>query len=159
MIHRLMRAILEDPECVVLPRNGQPSPAPEHSVPPDLALFYEQCGGVTLFPGANAPLRILPPDRVVLANPVIVGQRCEGDRTASWYVVADDLQSNYVTIDMFPTRLGRCYDSHFDRHGVAGSCPVVAHSFTELLQSLYRARGVSHFWLSPGFRSLGDAYG
>jgi len=62
-----------------------------------------------------------------------------------------------VTIDCSPTRLGRCQDGFWDRHAVAGSCPLVALSFAELLERLVEGRGERWYWLrdDPGY---GDAY-
>ena len=31
-----------------------------------------------------------------------------------------DMENNYITIDLAKERLGRCYDSFWDRYGVAG---------------------------------------
>lgn len=55
-------------------------------------------------------------------------------------------------------RLGRCYDSNWEIHGVAGSCPIIANSFTELLERLVMNNGKHWYWLQDDFTSLGDAY-
>jgi hypothetical protein len=43
-------------------------------------------------------------------------------------------------------------------HGVAGSCAVISHSFTDLLAGLIACRGEYIFWEDDSFVSLGDAY-
>lgn len=55
-----------------------------------------------------------------------------------------------VTIDCSADRLGRCYDSFWDSHGVAGSCSIVALSFTDLLQRLLDNNGDYWYWLGDG---------
>src|SRR5262245_9597659 len=79
---------------------------------------------------------IVPPDRVVPANPIIVGQEYADDITASWHIIADDGNGDYLTIDLHPERLGRCYDSFHETHGLVGDCPVIVSQWTgSLLRS------------------------
>ena len=81
-----------------------------------------------------------------------------GDISDLWFSIADDGNGDYLSIDLAPGRLGICYDSFHETHGVAGSTPVIARSFTELLTSLLQSRGNRPYWLEDGFVSLGDAY-
>lgn len=67
-------------------------------------------------------------------------------------------KSIYITIDLAEKRLGRCYDSFWDRHGVVGESTIVAKSFTELLSQLFGNQGKSLFWLNSDFVYIGDAY-
>jgi hypothetical protein len=101
--------------------------------------------------------RASPPD-LAPANPVIIGHQVDDDITSSWFIVARDPDDACLTIDLHPSRLGRCYDSFWDRHGIPGSCPVIASSFTDLLRLLLANQGAHWHWLQPGFESLGDAY-
>jgi glycosyltransferase involved in cell wall biosynthesis len=39
-----------------------------------------------------------------------------------------------------------------------GECPVIAKSFTELLNQLVQNNGERWYWLKEDFESLGDAY-
>ena len=56
-------------------------------------------------------------------------------------------------------RIGRCYDSFWDRHGVVGECSVIARSFTELLWNFIYAQGDDiPYWLEENFNYIGDAY-
>jgi hypothetical protein len=145
--------------CQVFPPQGLPIPQPEYRLPDDLRRFYTLCGGLSLFEKADYALVIVPPARFVLANPVIVGELAgDNDISSSWYIVAEGGNGDYLTIDLSRERLGRCYDSFFDRHAVAGSCPIIARSFTELVTRLYENRGGYWYWLRPDFISLGDAY-
>ncbi len=112
-----------------------------------------------MFVNEDYPMRIVPPREFVLANPIIVGERCFDDISSHWYIVGRGGTEEMVTIDCSPPRLGRCYDSFWDRHGVAGSCPIVALSFTELLQRLLKQEGGYWYWLADDAPAHGDAYG
>lgn len=144
--------------CMVYPANGQPSVESDHGVPDDVRVFYELCGGIMLYPQAEYPIEVVPPERCVLANPVIVGELCDYDITSTWYIIARDRNNEVLTIDFSFERLGRCYDSFSDRHGVRGSCPIIATSLTDLLRRMLDNRGGYPYWLSPTFSALGDAY-
>jgi hypothetical protein len=56
------------------------------------------------------------------------------------------------------SRRGHCYDAFHEIYGVAGSMPVIADSFTDLVVSLLSNAGSHWYWLQPGWISLGDAY-
>ncbi len=146
-------------DCEVLPAEGLPTIGPSFVLPDDLKTFYEVCGGLILYRGGPYTSVFVSPNRVVPANPVIVGEAVETDISASWHILVDDTNGDYLTIDLSPERLGRCYDSFYDRHGVPGSCAIIARSFSELLERLIDNRGEHWYWLRSGFKSLGDAYG
>lgn len=158
-IAALIKAIAETKGSAVLPPSGQPVVADEHRLPSDLVEFYSLCGGVRLFEDSAYPIRIVEPQGVVPANPEIVGLECPGDMTESWYIVARGGSEEAISIDCDPLRLGRCYDSFWDRHGVAGSCAIVALSFSELLTRLHNAGGGYWYWLVEDGSGYGDAYG
>lgn len=101
---------------------------------------------------------MLAPDQVVAANPVIVGTEFPGDRSSRWVTVAALPNGDYITMDLDPDRIGYCYDSSHEVHGVVGSCAVIATSFTGLLWSLLTAGGGYWYWLEDDFAGLGDAY-
>ena len=96
--------------------------------------------------------------KVVPANPLLVGEIIPEDISSTWYTIARDPQGNFLTVDLDRTRLGRCYDSFFDRHGIVGSCAVVASSFSDLLHRVWMNRGQYWYWLRDDHVSLGDAY-
>lgn len=145
--------------CTVFPPGGTPLLCSKYRLPDDLARFYELCGGAMLFQQSDYPALIVPPERLVAANPVIVGAEYKDDITASWHIIADDGNGDYLTIDLDAERLGRCYDSFHETHGLAGDCPIIAHSFSELLERLLGNRGDRWYWLRPDFVPIGDAYG
>jgi hypothetical protein len=97
-------------ECVLRPRAGQPSIQLPYFLPDDLRTFYERCGGLTLYPDIAFPVTVLPPERVVLANPVITGLDREElielgaitEHHPSWscYTIAEDGNGDYFVIDL-----------------------------------------------------------
>jgi hypothetical protein len=157
-ISGLLTLIKSADNCTVSGSAGLPVVAPQHHLPDDFKSFYTLCGGVDLWNQSSYGLTIVSAEAVVPANPIIVGEPCPDDITANWYIIANDAQNNYLTIDLSDSRLGRCYDSSFGRHGIVGSCPIIAQSFSDLLWQLWKNRGQYWYWLQPGFESLGDAY-
>lgn len=155
---KILENIRNTPDCIVYSPCGLPILNKNIQIPNDLKIFYENCGGVSLFIDREYGFTIVKPKELVLANPVIIGELCEEDISSEWYIIAKDAENNYITIDLSKERLGRCYDSFWDRHGMVGECAVVAKNFTELLWQLYRNQGKSLFWLNSDFVYIGDAY-
>ncbi len=157
-ISELVRAISTSNDCEILTPRGIPTVAPGLKLPKDVNDFFTICGGATLWKNSPYTVYIVDAEHFELANPLIVGDIYPEDISSTWYIVAKDTQANYLTIDCHPTRLGRCYDSFFDRHGVAGSCPIIALSFSSLLENLWNGKGSYWYWLDAQFGTLGDAY-
>ena len=135
-----------------------PDVRPAERLPDDLVEFYRVCGGAVLFEQSTYSLRIASPRDFTRANPEIVGAEAPDDISDSWYIVARGGGTEALSIDCHPARLGRCYDSFWDRHGVRGDCAVVAMSFTELLVGLLAAQGRRLYWLHEPGRPYPDAY-
>lgn len=157
-IIEILDKIKNTPDCIVYSPCGLPTLNKGFELPDDLRVFYENCGGVSFFTEKEYGFTIVGPEEMVLANPVIVGEICEEDISSEWYIICRDTENNYITIDLGKKRLGRCYDSFWDRHGVVGECAIVAKNFTELLLQLYTNQGKSLFWLDNSFVYIGDAY-
>lgn len=153
-IHKLSNCkVYESVGQVPLVENG-------HNLPVDVVEFYMLCNGIDLFTGRNYPYYIVSYDEFVRANPVIMGCHWieyEEDISSGWYTVVKDPEYNYLTIDLHPNRLGRCYDSYPGIHAVRNECIIIALSFTELLTRLIENQGAYPYWLSPTFESLGNA--
>ncbi len=156
-VSRLVTRIRATATCAAAPPAGAPTLRLSDVLPPDLAEFYALCGGASLFVDSTWPMRVVSAQELVRANPVVVGVDSPDDISDHWYIVARG-GLELVTIDCSPERLGRCHDSFWDRHGVAGSCAVVALSFTELLERLLDSRGEDLGWLVAGTAGHGDAY-
>ena len=158
IITDLIQTVKRQPDCEVCDPCGLPLLASDVELPNDLITFYENCGGMSLFIYQQYMFSIVSPKSMVLANPVLIGDLCEEDISSKWYIIGKYNNNNYVSIDLAKERLGRCYDSFWDRHGVAGSCTIVASSFTQLLTRLFDNKGKSIFWLDKNFSYIGDAY-
>lgn len=164
-IQGLLKRIESTPDCEVYAPTGLPLILDGHIIPEDLREFYNLCGGVSLYRKLPKRLGILPPERVIQANPILLpGLTPEqvaanaDDISWSWYIIAHDYGGNYLTIDLSEGRLGRCYDSFFDRHAMPGYCPIIARSFTELLTHLFENQREYPYWEVSDFVSMGDAY-
>jgi hypothetical protein len=81
----------------------------------------------------------------------------EGNRAWYWYIIGCTGTDEYFVIDLAPERYERCYYTHLYLFGQRGSTPVMATSFQDLLQRLYRAAEDDdpRYWERE---SLGDAY-
>src|SRR4029079_10092609 len=113
-------------------------------------------------------ITIVPPDRLVFAKPVIFRLHPEGDINHyipladiswSWYIIGEgepSLGGWYVTIDLSPARLGRCYDSFWDVHPFNST--IIAHSVTELLLKLFPYEGDDWIRDSPDQQFWPSAY-
>ncbi len=154
----LLDKVKNFPNCIVHSPSVYPVVETGNLLPSDLYNFYKLCGGIELFIDCDYGITIVSPKEFVLANPVIIGEKAEYDISSNWYIIGRDKNNNYLTIDLHKSRLGRCYDSHWDIHGVAGSCPIIANSFIGLLDSLIMNNGEYWYWLQDNFKTLGDAY-
>lgn len=159
----LLNAIRNSKDCIVLPPSGQPKIGMSHLLPKDLAEFYRECGGVKFFVGSEYPIEILPADEVKLSNPLILPEGWEADIPVDdisngWYIIAQAGPEQKISIDFDSQRIGKCYDSFWDIHASPGESPVIANSFTELLQNIFKSQGGYWYWLEGDFISLGDAY-
>lgn len=154
-ITNLVEQLKTTADCSVRSPMGQPETG--MTLPTDVKHFYQLTGGAILFEHAEYPIEIISPAGFVRANPLIIGDEGEGDISFDWFVIAQSGEQ-YITIDLNHTRFGRCYDSFWDRHGLAGDCPVVATCFESLLEQLLKNGGRYWYWLEGSFNSLGDAY-
>ncbi|MFK7823422.1 MAG: SMI1/KNR4 family protein [Oligoflexales bacterium] len=158
-MENLISRIASSQGCIMYPPNNETlTVGQNHKIPQDLKQFFDRCGGAILFEGSDYEMEILSPQSIVPANPLIVGELCEKDISSSWYVIAKDCDGQYLTIDFNELRLGRCYESFTDSHGLVGDCPIIAKSFSDLIDQLLIAKGRYCYWTEKSFKSLGDAY-
>ena len=161
----LFKHIQSTSDCEVSAPTGLPVILDEHVLPEDLQEFYGLCGGVSVYRKSSRRFGILAPERVVQANPLLLpgltpeqSASSANDISWSWYIIAHDYGGNYLTIDLSKDRLGRCYDSFFDRHAMPGYCPIIARSFTDLLTRLLENQQEYPYWELADFVPMGDAY-
>jgi antitoxin YokJ len=150
-VRSLIEAARTTPECIVHSPRGLPKIDPHHQLPNDVQEFYRLCSGVDLYTRSAYGVSLVPPNRVVVANPVIlVGvtpadlEATRGEDHWSWYIIGEAPNALYVTIDLHPERLGRCYDSHWELH--PSDSEEIATSFTELFRRLLESRGGLWYW-------------
>ncbi|MFN2442069.1 MAG: SMI1/KNR4 family protein [Thermoanaerobaculia bacterium] len=151
----LLQELWQRRDCTLSPSFGVPFA--ELSLPADLEEYFRFCGGAELFQGSPAPLRLGGPMEFVPADPLIHG-RVVGSITAAWHVVGRRSGDSFLTVDLDPARLGRVYDSSWDHHGIEGHCPIIARSFTELLQTIVSRGHGAPWWHEPSWPPLGDAF-
>ena len=157
-IDELLHRIDGEAGCTLDPPAGIPVIARGHALPDDVLAFYRVAGGASLFAGSDYEYVIVPPGEVRPTNAVMRIDSGEGDISDTWYVIADDRGGDHLSIDLDPSRLGRCYDSFHETHGIPGDTPIIARSFTELLRRLVENRGGYPYWLREDFERIGDAY-
>lgn len=155
----LIEKIATDQRCEFYPSvNVLPPLSNEYlNYPTDMVYFYSKCNGLKLFSNsdANIVFFILPVNEILRVNPIVVGEPCEEDISSTWFTIAKTDNNEFISLDLSVERNGRCYDSHYETHGVVGSSPIIALSFTELLKKLYQSEGKHVFWRDDNY---GDAY-
>jgi hypothetical protein len=146
-------------------------------LPPDLGRFYHRTDGAELFGrGESAACRILPANAM---DPLDWGEAhdpsviiCSGPGGRIWHRLARLAGGGWLAINLDQNRRDprpkgdrdRSYDPEFspichgsdETQGRPGQNPVVALSFTELLERLLD-HGPTPYWLAPEFRGHGDA--
>lgn len=159
-IEKIIHQMRKDSNFEVKKPSGYPSVMSGHVLPNDLKEFYRICGGIDCYVNDGAfPINILSPMEVKPSNLALLGENYPEDISSSWYLIADALDGNYISIDFAPLRLGKCYESFEYSHAVAGNCPIISLSFTELLNNLFKYKGDYFFWKNNNeFVNLGDAY-
>ena len=118
----------------------------------ELRAFYLHCNGACLF--GQAPdwsYRILPLSEIRRARIAVFGQRGDTDERgpASWYVVCDNGDGDYVAIDTSALQGGRypLFDVWHEAFPRQEDCRQVASSFAEFLARALRSEGF-RYWLS-----------
>ncbi len=162
--------------CQVYPKNGQPKA--ELKLPDDVIEFYNLCGGVELFSyykliekgkmkdTEHYPCIFVKPEEVVGATKALVGDSAyeeykeDYDKQVykDWVTIVDLYDGNYIVMDLNEKRLGRCYRAYWDTYALEGDMPVIAESFTELLEFLVNNKGGYFPFLEDDFSPYGDAF-
>ena len=154
----VIRRLRENAHCSVAPPVGLPVTRPGHAIPEDVLEFFRQTGGASLYAGRDYEFNVLAPGEIQQINVLLHCAVDAPDISDSWYAVVEDGNGDYLSVDFDESRLGRCYDSFHETHGLIGQTPVIARSFTELLARLLDNAGAYPYWLRDDFERLGDAY-
>ena len=137
----------------------------ETDLPEDLEYFFNHYGGIELFTDKPYGITIVGGNGFTNANKTffpeddVIWDELEDDISNSWYIIAKaEHLSQYISMDTAKERLGWCYDSFTETHATEGESPIIAKSFTELLERLLSTEGDYWFWLEDDFKPYGDAY-
>lgn len=166
-IKSMVDLIKSDNRCTVLQPMGLPQVPSTHQLPDDVAEFYTLCGGILL--GAYTDpysARIVAPNEVTQSNSKLLGDELleyalnnqQADRSWNWYIIVDYYNGDCISIDLSKERNGRCYDSFHETYGFKGDMPIVAFTFSALLEQFYNNIGQHWFWLDENFPIKCDAY-
>jgi len=159
-ISEILIELRKDSNFEIVPACGQPILKEGHILPKDLKEFFDMCGGISCYiNNGGFPIDILSPSGFKQANELLLGSGYEDDISSSWYTIVDAKDGNYITIDCNKVRLGKCYESFEYSHAVSGNCPIIALSFTELLNNIFKYKGDYFYWKDNGkIKLYGDAY-
>ena len=156
-VQRILKAISESKDCLLLKREHHVNVDVGYLLPDDLRYYLENYNSIIFWENSEYSVKIVGIEDFKKANPVIIGEEVPDDISNNWFIIADD-NPQFITIDLFKERLGKCYDSFWDRYGVVGEQPIIANSFTELLEQLFKGKGGYYYWLQDNFEYIGDAY-
>jgi hypothetical protein len=115
---------------------------------PELRAFYLHCNGAELFERPNSPYRFLPLSGVIRARVAIRGKDEDSRGPASWYVLCDVGDGNYIVVDGGAQQDGRypLLDGYREMFPDPEFCGRIASSFSEFLEKALSSGG-GHFWL------------
>lgn len=133
-------------------------------LPQDLKFFYENYEYAILNINTSCEIRISSLSELQLTNQIlypaddVIWEELADDISNDWFMIASSQElSQYISIDLNKKRFGFCYDSFIETHATPDESPIIAKSFTELLEKLV-SNEKEWFWLDASFQSFGDAY-
>jgi hypothetical protein len=157
-IEFLLAQISQNTDCEVSRRANPIVVKLNYKLPDDLQYYLNNYNYINLFISSKYSFKIIGEEDFKRANPVILGEDAKDDISYNWFIVATNERSQYITIDLEEKRLGKCYDSFWDRYSLVGDQPIIANSFSDLLKKMFDNKGEYYYWLKDNFDSLGDAY-
>lgn len=133
-------------------------------LPQDLKFFYENYEYAILNINTSCEIRISslselqPTNQILYPADDVICEELADDISNDWFMIASSQElSQYISIDLNEKRFGFCYDSFIETHATPDESPIIAKSFTELLEKLVSNKK-EWFWLDSSFQSYGDAY-
>lgn len=133
-------------------------------IPDDLKYFYENYETAILNIDGLTQITITPYKILKVTNEIfypvddVIWEELEDDISNSWFMIASSKElGQYISIDLGKERFGYCYDSFIETHANPDESPIIAKSFTELLEKLV-SNIEEWYWLSNSFESYGNAY-
>ena len=81
----------------------------------------------------------------------VIWEELADDISNDWFMIASSQElSQYISIDLNKKRFGFCYDSFIETHATPDESPIIAKSYTELLEKLV-SNEKEWFWLDSSF--------
>lgn len=164
-IVNILEKIQQDKNCKLLERKNSENKVNLSHLPDDLNYFFSHYDGIEFFMEKSYGIKIVGLEEFVNANNYfypegdVIWEELENDISNAWYIIAkSEEMGQYITIDLHSERLGYCYDSFLETHANPGDSPIIAKTFTELLENIFQMQGEDWFWLKEDFESYGDAY-
>ncbi|MDU5003486.1 MAG: SMI1/KNR4 family protein [Veillonella sp.] len=112
-------------------------------LPKDLEFFYENYEYAILNIDTYCEIRISslselqPTNQILYPADDVIWEELADDISNDWFMIASSQElSQYISIDLNKKRFGFCYDSFIETHATPDESPIIAKSFTELLEKL-----------------------
>lgn len=151
-IRTIITTFRESNRVRIHPPAGQPE-WPTGVVPPrEVTEFYDLCGGVDFRDEEAqeyARYRILPPSEVTDIGTATCLEAATEQPLSEWFAIGADDNSENAAVDVAPQRSGQCYDVFHETWADANSASIVAKSFAEFLERLFRSGKA--YWFDDGF--------
>jgi hypothetical protein len=151
-IREVLTTLRESNRVRIHPPAGQPK-WPTGVVPPqEVAEFYALCGGIEFLDDEDqkyARYRILAPSKVTDIGTATCLEAATEPPLSEWFAIGEDDNSESAAIDVAPQRSGQCYDVFHETWADPASASIVATSFAEFLERLFR-RGKA-YWFDDDF--------
>ena len=162
-IQDILELIGKDANCNLIPKKTSNSEN-RINLPDDLKYFYNNYEYLELFSNKSYSIKIsslkelIPTNKKLFPEDDVIWEELEGDISNDWFLIASSEQlSQYISIDLADRNFGYCYDSFLETHANPDDSPIIAKSFTELLERLYKSNGDNWYWVED-FEPYGDAY-
>lgn len=147
-VTELIEKIKSDSECEVYDRTDNTIKIASHLIlPDDLKEFYKTCRGMSLFTNNDYSWEILAPDQLKSTCIEVLGEEVDEDIVSGFLTLVSDSNGNYLSINCNANDNGIVVDSFRETFGLADETPVIALSYTELLEKLYLNKGEYPYWL------------
>ena len=81
--------------------------------------------------------QLQPTNQILYLADDVIWEELADDISNDWFMIASSQElSQYISIDLNKKRFGFCYDSFIETHATPDESPIIAQSFTELLEKL-----------------------
>jgi len=156
MMEEIIKKIDNDEHCQLLEKRSDLNLPDSYHIPEDMKLYYSYCGGANLFHNKDYQWNILSPNDINNACETVINEPCEATELEYFFCIAEDGNGDYLAINLGKENNGVIVDAFHETFGLAGDTPVIALSFTELLNSLYDNSGDYPYWLGNKERIYRD---